>query len=140
MSTGIYLIQNKINKKCYVGQSIHIERRFNEHKNSIQSKKNTVLIKALRKYGWENFQCSIIEETIEEQLNDREQYWIKYYNSLAPNGYNVQIGGEDRTMSCPDDILEVQYLLENTRLPMEKIAEEYFMSLRSVIRINQGDV
>lgn len=141
MSIGIYLIRNKVNQKTYVGQSLHIERRWIEHKNSIQRKdKNTILIQAIRKYGWENFQCSILEETTEELLDEREQYWIQYYNSLAPNGYNVQLGGKSGEMTCPEEIYIIQDLLINSNTPMSQIADEHNMSLRSIIRINQGDV
>ena len=50
---------------------------------------------AIRKYGLENFTIEVIEEceTL-EQLNEREMFWIAYFNSKAPNGYNLTNGGE----------------------------------------------
>ena len=59
---GIYKITNKINQKCYIGQSIHIEKRWKEHVNLAQTGE-TLLYKAFRKYGIENFIFEIIEES-----------------------------------------------------------------------------
>lgn len=48
----------------------------------------------MNKYGLENFSFEVIEQIDNSQLNIRQQYWIEYYNSIAPNGYNMTIGGE----------------------------------------------
>lgn len=92
---GIYKITNNINNHCYIGQSIHIEKRFLEHKNKYNwaREKNKPLYLAFQKYGLENFTFEIIEECESNQLNQKEQYWIQYYNSFN-NGYNVTSGGE----------------------------------------------
>lgn len=89
---GIYKITNQINNKCYIGQSINIERRFKEHKNTNRTSK--YLHRAINKYGIDNFKFEIIETCSKEQLSDREKYWIKYYNSLKPYGYNLTDGGD----------------------------------------------
>lgn len=92
---GIYKITNNINKHCYIGQSIHIEKRWEEHKNKYnwQRESNKPLYLAFQKYGLENFTFEIIEECNQEQLNIKEQYWIDYYDSYK-NGYNLTCGGE----------------------------------------------
>lgn len=92
---GIYKITNNINKHCYIGQSIHIEKRWEEHKNKYnwQRESNKLLYLAFQKYGLENFTFEIIEECNQEQLNIKEQYWIDYYDSYK-NGYNLTCGGE----------------------------------------------
>ena len=46
----------------------------------------------MRKYGIENFTFSVIEECSQEQLNEREIYWIEYYDTYK-NGYNSTLGG-----------------------------------------------
>lgn len=51
----------------------------------------------MRKYGFENFFIQEIEEVENEKLNERESYWIKYYNSIIPFGYNMTFGGEGST-------------------------------------------
>ena len=88
----IYLITNKINGKQYVGQTARdIWTRFEEHcKNShIQY---SLISKAIEKYGYLNFDLKEIEEVPLEKLDEREIYWIKYYNTYK-NGYNQNRGG-----------------------------------------------
>ena len=91
---GIYKITNKINKKVYIGQSININARWKEHLNNAQTKDN-VIYKAMRKYGIENFVFEIVELCSEYLLDEREKYWIQYYDSYN-NGYNMSLGGEGR--------------------------------------------
>ena len=84
----IYQIVNKINNKIYIGQTTrsNINRRISEHKYSIKDEnKNTYLLNAFKKYGFENFEFSIIENNINtlEDLNDAEKYWIKWYDSIS---------------------------------------------------------
>lgn len=100
MSCGIYKITNKENGHMYIGLSKNIERRFSDHKTkALNSKKqddlDKVLYKAMRKYGVDNFTYEIIEECPEEQLKEREIYWIKYYNTYEDrNHYNETPGGD----------------------------------------------
>lgn len=99
---GIYIFKNKINGKVYIGQSVNIAKRYIKHKfacNNIKSKEyNYPLYVAIRKYGWENFSFEILEECTIEQLNEKEIYYIKKYNSYTgfknSNGYNMTLGGD----------------------------------------------
>ena len=52
---------------------------------------NKILYKAFEKYGLDNFSFEIIEENI-ENYNEREEYWINYFNTLSPHGYNLGNG------------------------------------------------
>lgn len=91
----IYKIQNKINGKIYIGQTVGtLEHRMSQHKAN--GKKISVIGNAIHKYGWDNFDVEVIDEaeTIEE-LNRKEIYWIGYYKSLSPNGYNLELGGRN---------------------------------------------
>lgn len=94
--TGIYKIENKINGKVYVGQSIDVYRRLKKHLWEID-KNNNALYRAFRKYGIENFTYELIEECEVDELDDKEIYYIKKYNSYVgekdSNGYNLNIGG-----------------------------------------------
>ena len=94
---GIYKIENLINGKIYIGQSVNIQYRFANHKSeSFNEKSNaydTALHRAIRKYGVENFAFDVVEECQQDALQEREIYWIKYYNSFG-NGYNMTSGGE----------------------------------------------
>lgn len=93
---GIYKITNKINSKCYIGQSINIERRFIHHKKYRYGfQNNKVLYKAIQKYGIDNFDFEIIEECLQEELDKKEKYYIEKYNAYY-NGYNMTKGGDGK--------------------------------------------
>ena len=96
---GIYKVTNLINQKVYIGQSDNIEQRWKRHKtrsiNNCGKDYNYAFYRAIRKYGLENFLFEVIEECSKDELNQREKYWIKYYNSyLNPDHYNETEGGE----------------------------------------------
>ena len=94
----IYCYTNNINGKKYIGQTINPEQRYKAHKSSAfnpkDSEYNSIIHRAFRKYGYENFTYTILAEadTIEE-LNGLEIYYIAHYNTQIPNGYNVETGG-----------------------------------------------
>jgi len=104
LSTGIYKILNKLTNECYIGQAINIELRLGKHLSSLRnnnhiyytSKNKTILQNTWNKYSEENFKFEIIEECSEEMLNEREIYWINYYNcnrNKSGKGYNLNDGG-----------------------------------------------
>lgn len=89
----IYETTNLINGKKYIGQ--HKGEYDLEYYGS-----GILLRRALEKYGKENFSIRIIEKCdSKEQLNDREKYWIQYYNaSESDEFYNIAYGGEGGSM------------------------------------------
>ena len=92
----IYKITNKINGKSYIGQTIqNVKERFYQHcaKKCDKYILNMVIHKAIFKYGKDNFTFEVIEEVPKQQLNEREEYWTKYYNSYT-DGYNSTKGGQ----------------------------------------------
>ena len=99
---GIYKITNLVNGKVYIGQSVDIYKRWKSHKWSSYNKNcsdyDNILHRAFRKYGEDKFSFEIIEECSEEELNEKEIYYIKEYNSYvkneSANGYNLTIGGD----------------------------------------------
>lgn len=93
MSCGIYALINTETLEEYIGKSINIEVRWSEHKNSAIKGINTKLYRAIRKYGWEKFDKHIIEECLEDELNDKEIYWIEHLDTYK-HGYNMTLGGE----------------------------------------------
>ena len=97
MSIGIYKITNQINNKCYIGQSINIEDRWQYHKAPSHWDPKVILYAAFLKYGIENFTFEIIEYTSgdKQTLNEREKYWIEYYQSYTNKGYNATKGGDN---------------------------------------------
>jgi len=89
----IYKITSPSNK-VYIGQTIHtLEKRIKGHKKI--SSNCTLLKRAIDKYR-DEMKYEIIEEVSNELLDEREIYWIKYYNSLAPSGYNCSAGGNNK--------------------------------------------
>ena len=93
---GIYKITKKENGKCYIGQSNNIERRFREHLTK-GDKSRIAVDKAIQKYGPAAFTFEILEECSIEQLNERESYWIKYYDAKN-KGYNMSDGGSQQSI------------------------------------------
>ena len=91
----IYLITNKINNKQYVGKTEYtITDRWKEHKKNYNSLRDNMPIhKAMFKYGEGYFEICQLEECDNSLLNEREKYWIKYYNTYY-NGYNATLGGD----------------------------------------------
>lgn len=92
----IYKITNKVNNKIYIGKTTKtIEYRFSVHIKNAKKHINRYLYDAMNCYGYENFYVEEIEECDESILNEREIFWIKYYNSTDPKiGYNMTIGGD----------------------------------------------
>lgn len=92
----IYIHKNLINNKVYVGQTKQIpEKRWNY---GYGYKSQPYFYNAIKKYGWQNFEHTILENDIssQEEANKKERYWIKFYNSANPNyGYNISMGGVD---------------------------------------------
>ena len=145
MSCGIYKITNKINGKCYIGQSIHIEKRWTKEKfvsrDPKSSSYNTMLSKAFREYGPENFNFEIVEECPVELLNEKEIYYIDYYDSYF-NGYNSTTGGQNGqgapSKISKEQLLEIYDLLQNSDTPQGEIAKKYRVGEDVISTINQG--
>jgi len=101
VSIGIYRIKNLKNGKCYIGKSeVNIEERWKTHIRDLRNDnhrcnngKRDKLQLAWNKYSEENFIFGVIEECEVEQCNEREIYWIAYYDSFK-HGYNNTEGGE----------------------------------------------
>ena len=138
---GIYKIENLINGNKYIGQSNNITKRWSTEKRTAFNEKDPryeyPLSRALRKYGIENFSFEIIEECAIEQLNERERYWVSYYDSFY-NGYNQTLGGDSPKNAPKDNIIGVIRDLENTDMYHKEIAEKWNISQEMVQGINTG--
>lgn len=91
----IYKATNKVNGKCYIGQTKHgLEDRKKGHKNSAFSLNSpSRFSNALRKYGFVSFEWEVIDTAKDsDELTKKERYWIKKFKS-ALNGYNTRAEG-----------------------------------------------
>ena len=90
------MYKNKINGKIYIGQTVNMYLRKRQHENPTGQDRthqfNSEFHQDIRKYGIDNFEFSILEECLPEELNEREIYWISKYESTE-NGYNIKRGG-----------------------------------------------
>ena len=98
-TSGIYCIENLINNKKYIGQSIHVRKRMSQHKIALNSKvfnhTNSHLQNAWDKYGEENFKFYILELCPIEMLDEREEYWSEFYNVYNSDyGYALKTAGQ----------------------------------------------
>lgn len=111
----IYKITNKINGKIYIGKTMFSpEKRWKEHCKDYKKEnfEKRPLYSAMRKYGIENFLLSTIEQCDDTIVNDREVYWIEYFQSFK-NGYNATIGGDGKHYLDYDLICETYKQVQN---------------------------
>ena len=131
----IYVITNKINQKRYVGKTEHIDPvlRFKEHIRESRKKRNDnrPLHRALRKYGAENFNFSVLEEVSSNEASHREIYWISELNTYGSSGYNATKGGDGSAY------LDYQKIIEDYKVVgvQRKVAEMNNCCVESVKRI-----
>lgn len=120
----IYCIENTINGKKYVGKtSKDIEKRFREHVNASNRKTtNSLLHKAILKYGAKSFKIYILEENItSENSNSKEIFYIKSLNTLCPNGYNLTKGGDGGEWSNERKRRQSEFQKKFANTPEEKL-------------------
>ena len=129
---GIYKITNKINNKCYIGQSIDINRRWLEHKNPNNWDRKSILYDAFKKYDIENFSFEIIEECAQEELNEKEKYWIQYYNSYY-NGYNSTLGGDGTFLYDYKKLVDL-YLIHKSTKKVAEIADCHTHTVENALK------
>lgn len=134
----IYKITNNANQKIYIGQTRNlIKYRWQHHlwKGNHPEKPDTdyPLYRAMHKYGVENFQIEEVEETTDELLNEREIYWIQYYNSYVPNGYNCDLGGAGASKFDHQEILD--YFLNEGKKNASETARYFGCNITTVLKI-----
>ena len=113
----IYKITNKINGKIYIGKTTGTtQKRWKEHCYPSHLEDGTHFHRAILKYGSDNFIVETIEDNIPSDIiNDREKYWISFYNSYN-DGYNETLGGDGTTKFTPENILEAFHRNNNNEI------------------------
>lgn len=146
-TTNLIYAYKKIdeNKIVYVGQTINLKLRDKRHReidpyDPCLREYNYPLSRGIRKYGNDAYELIILEDNLsQEQLNEREKYWIAYYDTYY-HGYNQSLGGSNPVMvkHNEDEIDKVIDLLKNTSMTFQEIANECDISLTHVYNINTG--
>ena len=119
MICGIYKITNNINQKCYIGQSVDIERRWREERAAMNSSSDSEYdcprSRAFRKYGLEN-------------------YTLTGYNvaQCGENFFHFNKLNREQFLNLVDDLM-------NTWIPEKQLALKYGISLDNVSKINTGN-
>lgn len=92
----IYLITNKENGHKYVGQTTQgMNKMWQQHIQEALKMSSKPIHQAMRKYGNHRFTIQEIDECDECLLNEREEYWIKHYNTFeSEEGYNITSDGQ----------------------------------------------
>ena len=138
---GIYKITNKLNNEIYVGQSLNIFKRWAVHANPKVSPEMAIT-KTIRKNGLTNFTFEIVELCNREQLNEREVYWIKHFDSYR-KGYNGTTGGDSREYSSSKiketTTKEIQNYLVGDTYSIKFLSEMYQVVEGTIRAINTGD-
>lgn len=135
------MYENKLNGKKYIGQSTNIERRKSEHLK--YPSKFSRFDMELQAIGEDGFNFIVLEECTSDELDEREKYWIKYYDTIN-NGYNLTPGGqtyrgEENPLAKLTDnqVKEIIKLLEQHTLTNKEIAELYHVHLNTIDGINR---
>lgn len=143
--SGIYKI-DFINGKSYIGQSKNIKERICQH-NKISNEK-TAVDRAINKYGKikEFWILEIIDCKDSRKLDEREKYYIDFYNTRTQNnkGYNVAEGGQTggyRTRRFNDYEAKciAEEILSNKYITFETLKNKYNCAITTIQAINQGD-
>jgi len=101
----IYKVTNRIDDKCYIGQTVKtLKQRKSAHKTRMKkSNRKHYFYNALRKHGWDNFKWEVLCECkSKKEMDEMEFHYIKQYDSYN-NGYNMTWGGEGNVGWIPSE-------------------------------------
>jgi group I intron endonuclease len=134
----VYKITNKVNGKVYIGQtSFTPEKRFRQHCHKSNSSVSYIDA-AIQKYGKENFEIGLLDtaETVNE-LNEKEMFWIAYYDSIHPKGYNLTKGGSGMLAS---DITKEKMRIAKLGRPSGRKGKPLSEAHKEALRLNHADL
>lgn len=142
----IYAYKKKSdNKIVYVGQTGDLDSRHKQHikydpYNSNTREYNYPLSRGIRKYGPDEYELVILEANIpNKKLDDREKYWIQFYNTYW-EGYNQTPGGKNPSgLKYTDNLLQIAInMLQDENYSYKDIQQATGFSLTHIYNINIG--
>ena len=141
----IYKATNKINNKCYIGQTRHdLEFRKKQHISNAKKNVKTHFYNALRKYGADSFDWEVIFVTNDKDtLNIMKTYYITKYDSIK-NGYNMVDGGNNNVMDIESVKLKHAKAMQSSTVrnkiseSMKKLRKEYGFSQETRKKISDA--
>ncbi len=128
MKTGIYGIKNIISNKIYIGKGKSISSRFASHKYALRNNKhvNPHLQNSWNKHTEENFNFFIIERCAIENLCEKEEYWINFFNSINDEfGFNLMKPGRENYSHSKETIEKMSRVKKG-----KKITEEHCENIK----------
>lgn len=126
---GIYAIINNVNGKMYIGKSINIHRRIKNHIGFLNQKsvkhENEHLIGAWHKYGRSQFSYVILEECSIENINDRELYYMDFYNTTNRDfGYNLRKDSSTGMICSEETKVKMRKSHENRNIKFPELKQQ----------------
>lgn len=127
---GLIYMKTSPSGKSYIGQTIQPEqKRWKAHINSAynltDARYNCKISRAIRKYGAENFQTTILEDNIPDNLlNEKEQYYISLYNTFK-EGYNASAGGEGLAKLLLHEQKEIVNKWKTGKITIKELSQQY---------------
>lgn len=154
MKKDIYIIKNSVNDKVYIGQAKNALERWMSHvynaryeSKAGKERQQQIIHRAMMKYGIDKFHYEILDHQV-ENYDEREIYWIRYFNSVAPNGYNMAPGGngtgcgiEHASAIFKDKSVLLKCISEisSSKKTFVNIARKYGCSPEVIHAINTGE-
>ncbi len=125
----VYVLRNLVNGKVYIGQTINLARRKAGHMYAARKGSEYPLYRAIRKHGENSFIFEALEECRDEQIDEREKFWICQLDSRNPEkGYNLAPGGRSASTEAHRKISDA--LKGNTHCVGRKASDETRQALR----------
>lgn len=116
----VYIAKNTVNNKVYIGATKRdLKTRVYDHKKTYNNPESRLydlkLYRAMRKYGFDNFEFKILQCCDDSELDELEKRYIVHFDCVK-NGYNEALGGKGKTLWTDSQLEACKTLYENNWL------------------------